>query len=76
MPGGSLTEYIAKHPEAERLSLVGAFSSSLYETFIPHQLSDVAEGLNYLHSCNMIHGDLKGVRDCSRYRFTVRLTPS
>jgi serine/threonine protein kinase len=26
------------------------------------QLSDVANGLGYLHSRNVIHGDLKGVR--------------
>jgi serine/threonine protein kinase len=30
-----------------------------------HQLSDVAEGLHFLHSRNIVHGDLKGVRDCS-----------
>ena len=29
------------------------------------QLSNVAEGLNYLHFCNMIHGDLNGVCDFS-----------
>jgi len=40
----------------------------------PHQLSDTAEGLNYLHSCNVIHGDLKGVRDCSQPYFTSVLT--
>ena len=28
-----------------------------------HQLSDVVEGLHFLHSCNIVHGDLKGVRD-------------
>ena len=39
------------------------------------QLSDVAEGLNYLHSCNVIHGDLKGVRDCPRSHFASVLTP-
>ncbi|KAF9642811.1 kinase-like protein [Thelephora ganbajun] len=44
MPGGDLTEYITNHPDTDRLSL----------------LSDVAEGLNYLHSCDVIHGDLKG----------------
>ena len=32
---------------------------------LPRQLSDVAEGLNYLHLRNIIHGDLKGVRDYS-----------
>ena len=28
-----------------------------------YQLSGVAEGLNHLHNCNIIHGDLKGVSD-------------
>ena len=76
MPGGDLTEYIVNNPEAERLSLVGVLSPSLHETLTSTQLSDVAEGLNYLHSCNVIHGDLKAVRDFSKYRLTARLTPS
>ena len=42
----------------------------------PYQLSDVAEGLNYLHYCNVIHGDLKGVRDYSRSHFATVLTPN
>ena len=37
------------------------------------QLSDIAEGLCYLHSRNVVHGDLKGVRDYSEYRFTTVL---
>jgi len=41
----------------------------------PHQLPDVAEGLNYLHSCNLIHGDLKGVRDYSVSLFVTIMIP-
>ena len=40
-----------------------------------YQLSDVAEGLNYLHSCNVVHGDLKGVRGYMLFSFTAILTP-
>ena len=39
-----------------------------------HQLFDIAEGLNYLHSCNAIHGDLKGVRDCPNCSYILTLT--
>ena len=45
-------------------------------SLLPRQLSDIAEGLNYLHSCNVIHGDLKGVCDYSKSHFTAILTPS
>ena len=65
MYGGDLTEYITDHPEADRLSLVRIFYYIVQHTYPPTQLSGVAEGLNYLHSCNVIHGALKGVRGCS-----------
>ena len=38
------------------------------------QLSDIANGLHYFHSCNVIHGDLKGVRDRVKSQFTIVLT--
>ncbi|KAF9650992.1 kinase-like protein [Thelephora ganbajun] len=44
MPGGELKEYITHHLDTDRLSL----------------LSGIADGLNYLHSRNIVHGDLKG----------------
>ena len=40
-----------------------------------YQLSDVAEGLYYLHSRDVIHGDLKGVRACPKSCFAAVLTP-
>ncbi|KAF9645430.1 kinase-like protein [Thelephora ganbajun] len=44
MPDGNLSNYIRDNPNADRLGL----------------LSNVAEGLKYLHACNVVHGDLKG----------------
>ncbi|KAF9645415.1 kinase-like protein [Thelephora ganbajun] len=44
MPGGDLPEYIKDNSDADLIGL----------------LSDIAKGLCYLHSCNVIHGDLKG----------------
>ena len=38
------------------------------------QLSDVAKGLCYLHSRDVVHGDLKGVCDRSNRSFTTVLT--
>jgi serine/threonine protein kinase len=64
MSGGDLLGYIANHQNADRVSLVGTPLTALTEALILLQLSNVAEGLNYLHSCDVIHGDLKGVRDC------------
>ena len=39
------------------------------------QLSDIAKGLHYLHSCDVVHGDLKGVRALSKPRLAAMLIP-
>ena len=64
MSGGDLPGYIEKNPDGDRLKLVGV-PPILFTLCLPHyQLSDVAKGLHHLHSCNVVHGDLKGV--CGR----------
>jgi len=76
MSCGDLTGYIANNPEADRLNLVGVFSTGRTTSLRHHQLSDVAGGLNYLHFCDVIHGDLKGVSDCYGSCLTTALTSS
>ncbi|KDQ49540.1 hypothetical protein JAAARDRAFT_51705 [Jaapia argillacea MUCL 33604] len=44
MPHGTLCEYTVNHPSASGLKL----------------LSEIADGLSYLHSYSLVHGDLKG----------------
>jgi serine/threonine protein kinase len=73
MTGGELLEYICAYPSADRLSLVSSGGVLLENTLTPCQLSDVADGLVYLHSHGIVHGDLKGVRKmgkCSRNLLT------
>lgn len=45
MENGNVTQYLRKNPRVNKLSL----------------LADVARGVMYLHSMNVVHGDLKGV---------------
>ena len=74
MSGGDLLAYIKAHPDADRLGLVGVlFVDSTYANPC-YQLSDVANGLHYLHLSNVIHGDLKGVRGHPVSCFTTSLT--
>lgn len=59
-----LPNHIKKRPEADLLALVGVLSVVLLQSSSSYsgcQLSDTAKGLCFLHSCSVIHGDLKGV---------------
>ena len=70
MPGGDLTDHIGSNPQANRINLVSPFLSVPgTQPYFSCQLIDVAEGLNYLHNCEVIHGDLKGVGPTSSQDF-------
>jgi serine/threonine protein kinase len=78
MSGGHLLGYIQNNSDADRLALVGTPPPPppphFPRTYSRYQLLDVAKGLCYLHSCNVVHGDLKGVRSCSKYYSTTMFT--
>lgn len=64
---GNVVEYIKAHPGADRLALVCSPRAARTEVLTPHQLRDITEGLKYLHSRHVVHGNLKGVcafREC------------
>ena len=72
MPGGDLTGYINTNPHANPIKLVSLVSvPSCNESSLSRQLVDVARGLRYLHLCDVIHGDLKGVRAWSSSGFAI-----
>ena len=72
-PGSNLLDGI-KNLNPDRLGLVSAVPVILIHVDRIFQLSDIADGLCYLHSRDVIHGDLKGVRT-SQFRPTAILTP-
>ena len=62
MSNGNLTAYVKSNPHADRISLVSSsFGPPLIMFLAFQQLVGVAEGLNYLHQYDVVHGDLKGV---------------
>jgi len=62
MIDGNIMDFTSKHPEANRLRLVRPnFSLIPTNPEIPLKLADAASGLQYLHSMDIVHSDLKPV---------------
>ena len=62
MPNGNVRDYVKKNPETSRIHLVRDIGDSAGLELKQVQLLDVSRGLSYLHSLEIVHGGLKGVR--------------
>ena len=65
MDQGNINEYVKEQEGVNRLQLV-SYEPTSYKHGDQRgrliQLFEVATGLEYMHSLNMVHGDLKGVQ--------------
>ena len=62
---GNIIQYLESNPDTSRPELVSIYLHSVRSAFpdICLKLLQVAKGLQYLHSLDIVHGDLKGVSD-------------
>lgn len=61
MPHGKITRYVKRNPHTNRLKLVCSIWLVLL-FFLTSQLSDVSNGLSYLHGMDLAYAGLMGVR--------------
>ncbi|KAJ6518641.1 kinase-like domain-containing protein, partial [Mycena sanguinolenta] len=61
MEHGTVMNYLQRQGHANVDKLANSFLSSfIYSIDIILQLYEIAQGLQYLHSCDIVHGDLRG----------------
>lgn len=59
---GNVRRFLTENPSATRLPIVSLSTCSFrHEIYIIGKIQGTADGLAYLHSQSVIHGDLKGV---------------
>ena len=61
MVNGNMVGYVTKYPGVNRLELVDLTPQHFDPALTSSQLVGVTRGLDYLHSNEVIHGDLKSV---------------
>ena len=61
MPNGNVREYVGENPGISRLQLVCEIGDWVEFELTRVQLLDISRGLSFLHTLEIVHGDLKGV---------------
>jgi serine/threonine protein kinase len=62
MENGQLTTFLANRPAENPLKYVSYVVSKQPVTDLSRKIRHVISGLDFIHSLNMVHADLKGVR--------------
>jgi serine/threonine protein kinase len=68
MAQGNIVEYLKRSPNSNRFQLVSegrTLVCIMLNIGFCEQVSEIASGLSYLHSMEVIHGDLRGVSNIS-----------
>ena len=73
MVNGSVKEFLLTHPNFERVNLVCDLVSrdKLLIHTSPYKLQNIVDGLKYLHSLHVVHGDLKSVGTTNKFNYEV-----
>ena len=70
MPNGNVRDYVRGNPETSRLQSVRESGERIGLELTRIQLLDISNGLSFLHSVDIVHGCLKGVRPSFFLRYT------
>lgn len=75
---GNIIQYLESHPGGSRSSLVSIHPNLVYSVSSDQflKLLQVTKGLQYLHSLDIIHGNLKGVSEPAPPQVRLELTDS
>ena len=63
MENGTMNAYLKVQSGANILRLVRGILRTDSLMLSPFKIRQIADGLSFLHSCEVVHSDLKGVRD-------------
>ena len=72
MANGDIISFLRRNPHHDRLRSVGSLYAQGSQYANTYKICEISAGLEYLHSVEVVHGDIKGV---SPLGFDLKNTP-